>query len=457
MFSFLNAINSDLRLVRMSGEPPDLHGARPVPGILSKIVNDDLKFLNDVEVFAQRGPPISMSALPAFTDAMRNLSKVGINDRNFLLEKILTLMSRLPDDSLFAIKLQQFFIDILYNDLSHPPTGYLSLPKPASSVVTGASAAHVKYAFRSADGSNYNPLVPALGQAGSPYARSVPSTNVIPKSALPDAGLVFDTFLRRKKFKSHPGGLSNLFFAFADLVIHSIFDTNSRDFTINNVSSYVDLSILYGSSDKDVDGIRRKDGTGMLWDDVFADNRLRFMPPSVGALLILFSRNHNYIARKILNINEWGTYSNPADEKRRIAQDDEIFNRAKLVNCGFFVQIVLGDYVGGILGLTRDGNPWRLNLVDSFRELGHELSPQGQGNVVSLEFNLLYRWHTCVSEQDTKWTEEEFSQLFKDKDLSTLTPTEFLEGAAKGMIPPADVREWTFGGYVPFMPFIEVI
>jgi hypothetical protein len=56
MFSFLNAINSDLRLVRMSNEPPDLHGARPVPGILSKIVND-------VEVFAQRGPPISMSAL----------------------------------------------------------------------------------------------------------------------------------------------------------------------------------------------------------------------------------------------------------------------------------------------------------------------------------------------------------------------------------------------------------
>jgi linoleate 10R-lipoxygenase len=71
-----------------------------------------------------------------------------------------------------------------------------------------------------------------------------------------------------------------------------------------------------------------------------------------------------YIARKILDINEWGTYSNPADEKNRITQDDEIFNRAKLVNCGFFVQIVLGDYVGGILGLTRDGNPWRLNLVD---------------------------------------------------------------------------------------------
>src|ERR1700734_198201 len=84
----------------------------------------------------------------------------------------------------------------VYNDLSHPPSGYLSLPMPASSVVAGAPMAHVKYAFRSANGSNYNPLVPTLGQAGSPYARSVPSTNFVPKSALPDAGLVFDTFLR---------------------------------------------------------------------------------------------------------------------------------------------------------------------------------------------------------------------------------------------------------------------
>lgn len=178
----------------------------------------------------------------------------------------------------------------VYNDLSHPPSGYLSTPK---SVVTNSSLEHVKYAYRSADGSNYNPLAPTLGQAGSPYARSVPSTNIVPKSALPDAGLVFDTLLRRKEFEPHPGGLSSLFFAFADLVIHSIFDTNQHDPTINNVSSYVDLSILYGSSTKDVDSIRRKDGTGMLWNDVFADGRLLLMPPSVGALLVLFSRNHN--------------------------------------------------------------------------------------------------------------------------------------------------------------------
>lgn len=178
----------------------------------------------------------------------------------------------------------------VYKDLPHPPSSYLALPNPASSV---GPPSKVKYAFRSADGSNYNPLFPTMGRANSPYARSVPSTNFVPSSALPDAGLVFDTLLRREKFEVHPGGISSLFFAFADLVIHSIFNTKYPDFTINQASSYLDLSILYGCSDQEVNSVRRRDGTGMLWNDVFADVRLLDMPPSVCALLVLFNRNHN--------------------------------------------------------------------------------------------------------------------------------------------------------------------
>jgi linoleate 10R-lipoxygenase len=52
------------------------------------------------------------------------------------------------------------------------------------------------------------------------------------------------------------------------------------------------------------------------------------------------------------------------DTEKRLAQDDEIFNRARLVNCGLFVQIILGDYVGAILGLARDGLTWRLNPME---------------------------------------------------------------------------------------------
>jgi len=52
------------------------------------------------------------------------------------------------------------------------------------------------------------------------------------------------------------------------------------------------------------------------------------------------------------------------------------------------------------------------------REVDHEVSPRGEGNVVSIEFNLLYRWHAALSEQDTIWIEKEFSRFFKGKDLS---------------------------------------
>jgi linoleate 10R-lipoxygenase len=200
-------------------------------------------------------------------------------------------MSRLPKDSNLAKTIEQLLIGVLYKDLPHPPGPYLALPPAGTVPYPRPAGAH--YAYRPADGSYYNPLAPSLGMAGMPYARSVPTSNTIPASHLPDAATVFDTLLRRDKFVDHPGGLSSLFFAFADLIIHTIFFTNYTDRTINNASSYLDLGILYGRSEKQVNSVRQLDGSGKIWNDVFADPRLLGMPPSVVALLIIFSRNHN--------------------------------------------------------------------------------------------------------------------------------------------------------------------
>ncbi|EMD30619.1 hypothetical protein CERSUDRAFT_145870, partial [Gelatoporia subvermispora B] len=366
--------------------------ARPTPSLLSRKIED-------LEEEVKRGPALSLSDLPPFIDAVKNLNGVGIDDRKLLLEKLLTLMSRLPDDDVFAQKLQLFVMDILYKDLPHPPSGYLAIPAgPAPSATTGRNK-NVTYAFRSADGRDYNPLIPTLGMAGQPYARSVPSVNPMPKSFLPDAGLVFDMLLKRDKFVPHPGGLSSLFFAFADLVIHSCFNTRPTDYTINDSSSYLDLSPLYGSSQKQVDSIRVKDGFGKIYNDTFADARLLMMPPSVCSLLIIFGRNHNYVAQKIYEINENGTYRDPKTQSdaEKAAQDEEIFQRSRLVNSGYFMKVILGDYVGAILGLVRDGSAWRLDPLATMRELDHEFAPQGEGNVCSVEFNLMYRWHASTS------------------------------------------------------------
>ncbi len=55
------------------------------------------------------------------------------------------------------------------------------------------------------------------------------------------------------------------------------------------------------------------------------------------------------------------------------------------------------------------------------RESSHELSPTGQGNVVSIEFNLLYRWHATLSQPDTEWTTRSFSHAFPGKDISKVS------------------------------------
>ncbi|GLB41098.1 putative animal haem peroxidase [Lyophyllum shimeji] len=387
-------------------------------------------------------PAFKPSDLPAYLDAIRNQSNVGLDDRQLLLEKVLVLMSRLPPD--ISRKIQEYVIALLYNDLPHPPSSYIG-PYDFRAPVTAPPL--VKYAFRSADGSNYNPLFPSLGKAGMPYARSVPAIKTVPKHVLPDSGLVFDTLLCREEFTEHPGGISSLFFAFADLVIHSIFDTDPHDWSINRASSYLDLSILYGSSESQVNQVRRKDGTGKLWDDVFADGRLLHMPPATCALLVLMNRNHNYIAEKLLNINENGNFAWPPknDEQRRL-QDDEIFHRTRLVNCGFFMNIILGDYVGAILALPLDGRDWRLDPLMNMRQPDHAVSPRGEGNVVSIEFNLLYRWHATLSEEDAAWTTAMFKEAFPGKDLSKITIKDFKDAAHKLLIPDADVKKWTFGG-----------
>jgi len=88
---------------------------------------------------------------------------------------------------------------------------------------------------------------------------------------------------------------------------------------------------------------------------------------------------------------------------------------------------------------------------------------------VSVEFNILYRWHATVSEPDTHWTEDLFAELMNGADPSTVTrfsvalyivglsnrakqvsPTDFIIKAKDKLIASSktDVTERTFGGSV---------
>ncbi|KZT61364.1 heme peroxidase [Calocera cornea HHB12733] len=446
MSALLTAVTRASNQLAASLSPVDTDGGTLTapPGLLSKSITD-------LDGALKTGSALSPSDVHGAIDAVKNLNGNGIDDRLFMLEKVLTLMARMPADSEVNQKMQAFFIAGLYKDLPHPPSAYLA-PFPTSPPDEQPKRS---YNYRSTNGDHYNPAFPNLGRAGTPYSRSVPSASTFPPSALPDPGLVFDLLLSRPAgtFNAHPGGLSSLFFAMANLIIHTVFDTNRENWGINDTSSYVDLTPLYGNTvsktNAPPEALRRLDGTGRLHEDVFGDGRLLFMPPATAVLLVLLCRNHNFIAEKILNINERGAYQNPpsSDEAVRRAQDDEIYERARLVNCGFFAKIVLYDYVGGILGLTRDGSSFRLNLPEAIRDDNHEIAPVAQGNQISCEFNILYRWHACTSAPDVEWIDTAYDGMVPGKHLKDLTVEEFTQAAAKFLRPnDPDPKKWEFGG-----------
>jgi hypothetical protein len=119
---------------------------------------------------------------------------------------------------------------------------------------------------------------------------------------------VYEALLKRSgPFRPHPSGLNRLFFSFATIVIHECFQTSRTDPWINETSSYVDLSTLYGNTEKEQVRVRTYHN-GLIYNDSIASERIMMMPPGVVAVLLMFSRNHNHIAESLLSINEDGKY-----------------------------------------------------------------------------------------------------------------------------------------------------
>ncbi|KAI0079537.1 heme peroxidase [Panus rudis PR-1116 ss-1] len=413
------------------------------------------KVAQDIQDRIKKGPILKdANLINAALQALKN--KDAIDDRTRLFNQVMYIVGRLPQGSELSQKLNDVVVSILYETVPHPPATFLgtntSAPGPfadASSQSNSSSGKTYPFAFRSADGGGNNPYSPGLGQAGRPYARSVQSKHPLPPNTLPEPGLVFDLLLKARDFKPHPGGNSSLTFAYASLVTHQLFRTDPRDQTKNNTSSYLDLSVLYGRNQQEQDLVRDKaSGRGLLWPDAFAEDRLVLVPPAASALLVVFSRNHNYIANMLLQINERGRWTDPPpeDPTKRADQDEEIFQTARLVNCGHYMSTIFGDYVAGFLGLGREGNSWSMNPFDPINLPDGPVS-RGEGNHCSVEFNLLYRWHSTTAEKDIKWTEELFSKVFNGKAPSELELSDFLPGVANAWreVDP-NPRTRTFGG-----------
>ena len=262
---------------------------------------------------------------------------IPIDDRDAEVEKVIVMFSTLPSDSRLGALISKIFIGLLWNQLPHPPDNFQN---------------QAGYQWRSADASNNNLALPTIGKAGQKYIQDCLSKR--PRSDhLPDPGLIFDELLKRcpgkdGRFKASESRVSSNLFYLATLITHDLFDTDEMNRNVNRPTSYLDLSPLYGTT-KALQDYVRTGKNGLLKVDRFADTRFRIQPAAVTALVVLFNRNHNYIASNLLNFDENARFSS-LDEKQR---DEALFQTARLINERTYVNIVLHDYLRVILGVNR--------------------------------------------------------------------------------------------------------
>lgn len=249
-----------------------------------------------------------------------------VDDRTYIMERVIQLAAELPLDSKAGVGLTNGFLTKLWNDLGHPPISGLGPDQQ----------------YRNADGSNNNLLYPRLGAAGSPYARTVRPETMQP-IGLPDPGVVFDSVMARKTFKPHPNKISSVLFHLASIIIHDLFKTSHKDPSSTNTSSYLDLAPLYGSNQQE-QNLMRTFKDGKIKPDTFSEKRLHGFPPGVGVLVIMFNRFHNYTVEQLALINENGRFTKPTNSSKEdewAKYDDNLFQTGRLITCGVYINIIL--------------------------------------------------------------------------------------------------------------------
>ncbi|KAF1846022.1 uncharacterized protein K460DRAFT_386393 [Cucurbitaria berberidis CBS 394.84] len=389
--------------------------------------NDKTSIVNDVTTMGVKNAKFAVEAVTTLA------SGEPLDDKDLLLEQGVEMLQTLPPNSGLSAKVSDGFISMLWHDLPHPTPTH-----------AGPSARYRKH-----DGSGNNPHNPEMGKAGSPYARNVPPSK--PKGPnLPDVEDVYEALLKRDgPFRPHPSGLNRLFFSFATVVIHECFQTSRTDPWVNETSSYVDLSTLYGNTENEQKRVRTYHN-GEIYPDSIASERIMMMPPGVVAVLLMFSRNHNHIAESLLSVNEDGKYRpwDTLDDKGRKWQDEDIFQITRNINVGFFASVVLRDYVAAILNTPRANSEWSLDLGKEIKQGGNRVE-RGTGSQVSVEFAVLYHWHAALSVADDKWMEDIVRVIFPDlRSIDDLTIEMFHEvmkyhgHSLMSKLP----KDWTFGG-----------
>ena len=83
--------------------------------------------------------------------------------------------------------------------------------------------------------------------------------------------------------------------------------------------------------------------------------------------------------------------------------DDDLFNTARLITCGVYVNVSIHDYLRALMGFHQYNTNFTLDPRVAMTD--HQNVSRGLGNQVTVEFNLLYRFHCAISLKDEQYTE----------------------------------------------------
>ena len=213
-----------------------------------------------------------------------------------------------------------------------------------------------------------------------------------------------------------------------------LFRTDHNNFNNSMTSSYLDLAPLYGSN-QDEQNHMRTFQDGKIKADCFSEKRLLGFPPGTGVLLIMFNRFHNYVVEQLAEVNDSGRFNKPKDNSAdaHAKYDNDLFQTGRLITCGLYINCVLKDYVRTILNINQTNSTWDLDPRNTENKtlLMQNPCPQGVGNQVSAEFNLVYRWHAAISERDDEWTQKEYRNLFPGRNPEDVGLHELLQTLGK--------------------------
>lgn len=362
------------------------------------------------------------------------------------LEKAASLAAQWKENSALRRQILNDRVTQYWDRMLHPPPSFLG----------------DAFQYRTVDGKFNNVQFPHLGQGGAPYARTVPAKSRL-LGAQPDPGVIFDKLLARNgDGLESESGLSSFLLYHATIIIHDIFRTNESDRNISDTSSYLDLSPLYGYNEETCNKVRdRSQFRGLLKPDTFSEERLLRQPPGVCIMLVMYNRYHNFVARQLYRINENGRfqvpkiYRNP-NKKDAITDyaksldksnmdtfhanlkkyeenydivwrklDDDLYNTARLITCGMYINISIHDYLRALMGFHSWDTTFTLDPRTCINVNGNkEGPPRGGGNQVSVEFNVLYRFHSAISRHDEEWAIKALSAIHGGQNNEDLTPEE---------------------------------